>query len=178
MPCAPPPYLSALSASPPDSERVPQLDRRSDSEAGERRAKRAAACPQARCRRLRSAPSPDRCRNSLGVGRVARRARLVVEPYSRPLPRLTLKAGRKAGLPTTPITVGLPDRRLRRVQHRLSRRWPLYKKTHMLSCCVLRYIRIYHSRSLERKKRSTEPFYRTCCLVRTHTFFSQTPQVF
>ena len=44
-------------------------------------------------------------RNSLGVGRVARRARLVIEPYSRPLPRLTLKAGHKEGLPTNPTAV-------------------------------------------------------------------------
>jgi hypothetical protein len=41
-------------------------------------------------------------RNSLGVGRVARRARPVIEPFSSLLPRLTLKAGPKAGLPTTP----------------------------------------------------------------------------
>ena len=42
-------------------------------------------------------------RNSLGVGRVARRARPDTKPYSRYLPRLTLKAGHKEGLPTTPI---------------------------------------------------------------------------
>ena len=45
-------------------------------------------------------------RNRLGVGRVARRARLVTKPFSRPLPRLTLKAGHKEGLPTIPTTGG------------------------------------------------------------------------
>ena len=62
------------------------------------------AMPQHARRRLKSAPSPGGCRNSLGVGRVARRARLAAKPFSRPLPRLTLKAGHKAaGLPTTPV---------------------------------------------------------------------------
>ena len=44
-------------------------------------------------------------RNSLGVGRVARRARLVIKPYENRLPRLTLKAGYKEGLPTIPTAV-------------------------------------------------------------------------
>ena len=42
-PCALPPSSSIPSASPPDSERVPKLDRRSGSEAGERGAKRTAS---------------------------------------------------------------------------------------------------------------------------------------
>jgi len=70
------PYRTRRSVGyPPDSERVPQLSRA----AGERRAKRAAACPG-------SLPAadvgamPTWHRNSLGVGRVARRARLVIKP--------------------------------------------------------------------------------------------------
>src|SRR6266851_8735521 len=98
--CAPLPYLSVLLASPPDSERVPKLDRGTRESAG-RSGRR--AMPQHARRRPKSAPSPDGCRNSLGVGRVARRARPVIKPYSRPLPRLILKAGHKEGLPTTPI---------------------------------------------------------------------------
>src|SRR3954452_734910 len=74
-------------------------------EAGEYGAKRAAACPQARCRRLMSAPCPHGTETRSGVGRVARRARLAAKPFSRALPRLTLKAGHKAGLPTTPLAV-------------------------------------------------------------------------
>src|SRR3954452_10035702 len=72
------------------------------STAGGRGAKRAAACPQARCRLLMSAPCPHGTETCSGVGRVARRARLAAQPFSRVLPRLTLKAGHKAGLPTTP----------------------------------------------------------------------------
>jgi hypothetical protein len=70
-------------------------------------------CPSTFKKRLKSAPSPDGCRNSLGVGRVARRARLVIEPVSSCLPRLTLKAGHKAGLPTTPAAAcGAPKCRI------------------------------------------------------------------
>jgi hypothetical protein len=79
------------------------------------------ACSQARSRQRRSAgqsgrrrctpassPSaevsamPTWHRNSLGVGRIARRARQDTKPFSRPVPRLTLKAGHKEGLPTSP----------------------------------------------------------------------------
>ena len=44
----------------------------------------------------------ETCSESGGVGR---RARPVIKPFFRSLPRLTLKAGHKAGLPTTPIAV-------------------------------------------------------------------------
>ena len=50
-----------------------------------------------------SAPCPHGTETRSGVGRVARRARLAAKPYSRVMPRLTLKAGHKAGLPTTPL---------------------------------------------------------------------------
>ena len=62
-------------------------------------------CPSTLAGKLKSAPPPGGRRNSLGVGRVARRARLAAKPFSRPLPRLTLKAGHKEGLPTTPTAV-------------------------------------------------------------------------
>ena len=60
--------------------------------------------PQHTRRLLMSAPCPHGTEIRSGVGRVARRARLAAKPYSRSLPRLTLKAGRKEGLPTTPIS--------------------------------------------------------------------------
>ena len=55
VPCAPLPHLSVLSASPPDSERVPKLDRgggRAQGEAGGER------CPSTLAGKLKSAPSP------------------------------------------------------------------------------------------------------------------------
>ena len=101
-PRALPPFPSSLSASPPDSRAGSQALPPRPSAAGGRGAKRAAACPQARCRLLMSAPCPHGTETRSGVGRVARRARLAAKPFFRPLPRLTLKAGHKAGLPTTP----------------------------------------------------------------------------
>jgi hypothetical protein len=103
-PRALPPWPSVLLASPPDSRAGSQALAPRPSVAGGRGAKRAAACPQARCRLLMSAPCPHGTETRSGVGRVARRARLAAKPFSRALPRLTLKAGHKAGLPTTPIT--------------------------------------------------------------------------
>ena len=95
-PCFLPPILSVLSATPPDSERVPEAL------PTERRARRTASlCPSTLAGR-RSRLSPGR-RNMLGVGRVARRARPDTKPFFRALPRLTLKAGHTAGLPTNPI---------------------------------------------------------------------------
>ena len=64
--------------------------------------KRAASGAPARSPAAEVGAMPTWHRNSLGVGRVARRARPVTKPYSRPLPRLTLKAGHKEGLPTNP----------------------------------------------------------------------------
>ena len=55
--------------------------------------KRTAACPQARRRLLTSASCPQDTEIRSGVGRVARRARLVIKPNENRLPRLTLKAG-------------------------------------------------------------------------------------
>ena len=71
--------------------------------AEERRAKRAAKMPPASSPPDEVGAMPTWHRNSLGVGRVARRARPDTKPFSRPLPRLTLKAGHKEGLPTTTI---------------------------------------------------------------------------
>jgi len=119
-PCAPLPRLSVPSASPPDSERVPKLGRGSGGAQGEAGGSVSpGTLPAADVGAM-----PTWHRNRLGVGRVARRARIVIEPYSRPLPRLTLKAGRKAGLPTSPTTIW-PDRRLRRDAPQRSRRPPL-----------------------------------------------------
>ena len=101
-PRALPPFPSDLSASPPDSRAGSQALPPRPSAAGGRGAKRAAACHQARCRRLMSAPCPQGTETRSGVGRVARRARLAAKLFFRPLPCLTLKAGHKAGLPTTP----------------------------------------------------------------------------
>ena len=95
-----------LARVPPDSERVPKLDRANGSEAGECGAKRTASDAPAHSPAAEVGAAPRRRRNSLGVGRVARRARPVIKPFFRPLPRLTLKAGHKAGLPTIPITTG------------------------------------------------------------------------
>jgi hypothetical protein len=72
--------------------------------AGERRARSILNDAPACSKPAEVGNRPNGCRNTLGVGRVARRARLVIEPYSRPLPRLTLKAGHKEGLPTNPTT--------------------------------------------------------------------------
>jgi hypothetical protein len=106
--------------SPPDSRAGSQALPPRTSAAGERGAKRAAACPQARCRLLMSAPCPHGTEIRSGVGRVARRARLAAKPISRALPRLTLKAGHKAGLPTTALVA------CGALKHRLSRRSLLY----------------------------------------------------
>jgi len=102
VPCAPLPYPSVPSASPPDSERVPQLDRASGGEVGRAQGESGRRrCTPASSSAVEVGAMPTWHRNSLGVGRVARRARPDTKPFSRSLPRLTLKAGHKEGLPTT-----------------------------------------------------------------------------
>jgi hypothetical protein len=100
VPCAPLPSPSALSASPPDSERGPKLCRGSEGAQGEAGGSVSpGTLPAAEVGAM-----PTWHRNSLGVGRVARRARPDTKPFSGPLPRLTLKAGHKEGLPTIPVS--------------------------------------------------------------------------
>jgi hypothetical protein len=104
VPCAPLPCPSVPSASPPDSERVPKLDRASGGEVGRAQGEAGGERVPARSPAADVGAMPTWHRNRLGVGRVARRARLVIKPFSRPLPRLILKAGHKEGLPTNPTT--------------------------------------------------------------------------
>ena len=88
---------------PPDSERVPKFDRASGGEVGRAQGESGRRrCTPASSPAVEVGAMPTWHRNSLGVGRVARRARPDTKPFSRPLPRLTLKAGYKEGLPTTP----------------------------------------------------------------------------
>jgi len=109
-PCAPLSCPSNLSATRPTPSVFPSSTRQWRS-AGQGRFSRMLQHPLEK--RLKLAPSPDGCRNSLGVGRVARRARPDTKPFSSSLPRLTLKAGHKAGLPTSPIAVyGATGRRI------------------------------------------------------------------
>jgi len=83
---------------PPDSERVPKVSRGSGRAQGEAGGSVSpGTLPAADVGAM-----PTWHRNSLGVGRVARRARLVIKPNENRLPRLTLKAGSKEGLPTNP----------------------------------------------------------------------------
>ena len=103
-PRALPPFPLALSASPPDSRAGSQALARERQRGGRARGEsRRRVMPQHTRRLLMSAPCPHGTEIRSGVGRVARRARLAAKPFSRPLPRLTLKAGHKAGLPTAPI---------------------------------------------------------------------------
>ena len=96
------------------------------------------AMPQHARRQAEVGTAPRQCRNSLGVGRVARRARPDTKPYSRPLPRLTLKAGHKEGLPTTPIAVcGATSTGFRAD--------PFFMRKHTGVFMCIEYIRIYYS---------------------------------
>jgi hypothetical protein len=91
-PSSPLPLLSVLSATPPDSRSCSRALPRGQ------RARRQTAAPQ----RFRQPPQSAVTRRAeirSGVGRVARRARLVIKPYFDQLPRLTLKAGRREDCP-------------------------------------------------------------------------------
>jgi hypothetical protein len=117
----------------PTPERVPKLGRDMRGSAGRvRAASDAPARSPAERSRRRAHTGAETCS---GVGRVARRARPVIKPYSRPLPRLTLKAGHKEGLPTIPIAACA-------AYSTGFRAAPLFKRTHpqywvFISCVFL-----------------------------------------
>jgi hypothetical protein len=158
VPCAPLPYPSSPSASSPDSERVPKLSRDSGGAQGEAGGSVSpGTLPAADVGAM-----PTRHRNSLGVGRVARRARLVIKPNENRLPRLTLKAGHKEGLPTSPTAAcGAPKRRL------LPAPLLLRNAFHSIHTCILLDAYSY----IERPEDYCRSRTRTCFRSRAEVFF-------